>query len=887
MQIRCRRHRQGARLLQVAQDRSLRVWVQREITYDPNNGLPRRGGWIPRRQSELAEGIHCVNCVSEGRREALDVDPVELDLLGRDAHYFPPPEGLQIDQIWPHLERRFRKVIVDWRDVPPQAGVYDRPESPLPAPLLFRLRQVVGGSRLYRHQARAIDSAVAGRDVVVATPTASGKSLCYVIPVLARLMRDPQATALYLAPTHALAEDQFDHWVEFSTVAVDHEASARRREEWAFLREVTVGDSRILLARYDGGTVPQGSGGMTEAELRRRIRGMQPRVLITTPEMLHTGILGTGLWSQFLSRLGYVILDEMHVYKGIFGANMAQIVRRLRRTCAGLGASPTFIGCSATVRNPGELATALLGFEPEVIGSEYDGSPHRPRRFVIMDSARADEPVQATARKLLLDLIGRHRVRTICFTRSTAEADQLYRLTRDDLSTQFGMGDPLREFKALLPPDEKRKVTHDLQVGRVNGVITTNALELGVDIGALSASLMVKFPGSISSLFQQAGRAGRRGEGLICVLADANPFNQFFVQHPGEFFAMTPEEVYLDPDHPVVVADHLCCAAMESPLDVQADQTYWGEGMSDLAVQMRRDGRLTETGNGRYVPANPGFFSTEVPLRNVGFFQVPVMHQGVVITKESGDRAARVLHKHARVQLQDAVYEVANLRLNYEARTGRADVRMVSNLDFTTAAAIREWSEIEETGDRHRRGTFTLARGGIRLTSEVYGYYRVPTGRGSRDQDISFQLLGASAPPLRTIATRAMWFHLPQQARMGLDDAQWSAGLRSMQKALTLATCICLRCDPGDLDGLEAADSGQVVLYDTQPGGTGLSAKALDWFEHIWRGARTLLQDCPFCSVHPESPGCPKCVTETYAQQATVNRTVAIGLFERVGRLGN
>lgn len=886
VRTRCNTHRsQPTKLLQVEEDRALGLVVQREITYNLTTGLPVRRGWTRLRISSLGVGVYCSLCLAEGRRSPLDLDPIEHELLGRTAFYFPPPEEVQVQAIWSGLGRRVQKNVVAYNDLPERPAIYGRPAAPLPVPVLVSLRQLHGNHDLYLHQAKAIDLAEAGKHVVVSTPTASGKSLCYVVPVLARLLRDPDATAIYVAPTQALAQDQFDHWIEFSSTRHDYEARARANEEWHFAREIKIGGETILAVRYDGGTEAADSG--NTARLRRNLRAMNPRIIITTPEMLHTGILahGDSKWKRLFANLAYIVVDELHVYKGIFGANFAQILTRTRRTCHRLGAVPTFIACSATIRNPGELGSALLGVEPIVIGPSDDGSPRRQRRFVIIDSTRAEEPVQATARHLQVELMRNHRLRTICFTRSIAEADGLYRQARETLS-ESGMEELLCEFKALLPAADKRTITRNLQNGRLAGVISTNALELGVDIGTLSAALIVKFPGSISSLFQQSGRVGRKGAGLVFVLADENPLNQFFVQHPEQFFAMTPEEVYVDPDHAYVVRDHLTCAALEDPLDPEEDQVYWGPDLPNLIAQQVDSGKLKADGAGKYIPADGEFFSTEVGLRHVGYFQVPIMHQGQEITKESGDRAARVLHRFARVQLQNATFEVANLRINYQTRSGRADVRMVPTPDYVTASFVRERSDIKEIAVERPCGPLGLTWGTITLTSEVLAYYQIPIGRRARDEERTFHMLGGSAPPPRTLPTKAVWFGLPGKVARELQLERLPAGLRSMQKALSLAACIHLRCDPGDLDGLEMVDSRQIFLYDTQAGGTGLSAKVFEHFAQIWVKAWELLQDCPYCSTHSDSRGCPKCVTEQYGQEESIDRRVALQLFDYLGRLG-
>lgn len=886
MIIKCRRHRDRPQaLIQLEVDTYLRQTVQRKITFDRHTNLPIRQGWHrPVGGFECAGiGVYCAHCAAEGRLESMDLDPAELRLLGRAAHLFTPPNEVQIEQVWPELQRRYGKLIVDYRDAPHQGAAFLSPRTPLPAALQAQVAHVTNGrNRMYRHQAEAIDAAQSGQDVVVVTPTASGKSLCYVVPVLARLMRDPQATALYLAPTQALAEDQMGHWTDFSTRPGRYLDLARTKEEWQYLRDVHLGDAEILLARYDGGTQSQFQD--ESADLRRRIRGLEPRVIITTPEMLHTAMLpNSHLWQRFFRNLAYVVIDELHVYTGLFGSSVVQVLRRLTRLCDQFGTRPQFIACSATIRNPQELAEALISRPVTVIGPERDGSPRHRRRFVLLNSGFAEEPVWATARNLMTDLIRRHRLRTICFTRSTSETDSIYQMVQQALD-EFDMKDLVKQFKAILPHHERQSVARALQSGRSAGVITTNALELGVDIGPLSACIMVKFPGSISSLFQQAGRSGRRGEGLIFMLADENPLNQFYAQHPEEFFAMTPEEVYLDPDQSVIAREQILCAAVDQPLVPDRDAGYWGPSWAEAVASLTVEG-LLRPDSGALVPAQDEYYPAKVGLRNKGFFQVPILHQGVEIAKESGDRAARTLHPHARLRLQDAMWEVSRLTINYKNQSGRAEVRMVRDHDYYTVPATNVWSEVVETLKERQMAELSLAYGVIDQSSRVIAYYEVPVPhqrRGSEpseERPIVVHQLGPKAPPARTITTKAVWIALPAHTLRDFPPEEVYAGLNSMQKALVLAACIYLRCDPGDLDGAADAASGRVYLFDSQAGGTGLAAKAYVHMEQIWPRAWRLLNDCPFCSVRPESRGCPKCVTVQQEMEEQIDRRIAIQLF--------
>jgi len=464
---------------------------------------------------------------------------------------------------------------------------YGQLERPLPAPLQAALKRV-GAERLYSHQAQAINAARRGQHLILATGTASGKTLAYNVPVLEATIADRNARALYLFPTKALAQDQLRS-----------------------LAALTEGDFRgIRFGTYDGDT-PQAA----RSRLRR-----EASVLLTNPDMLHVGILPNhNLWAGFFANLRFVVIDEAHVYRGVFGSHVANVLRRLWRVCARYGAAPQIIACSATIANPGEHLHRLAGIEPVVI--DDDGAPASARDFVLwnppfVDAARtARRSANIEAARLLAQLV-QAGVRTIAFSRARRVAELILLYTRRILQDQApALADRVRAYRAGYRPEQRREIEHGLRAGgNLLGVTATSALELGIDIGDLDASLLVGYPGTIASLWQQAGRAGRgTRQALSLLIAQDNPLDQYFMRHPRDLFGRPHEHALIDPSNPYVLEQHLPCAAHESPLSRGAEegeaapvfQESWGPRASPRRALPggRRGGRAGMSGSRAPQPA--------------------------------------------------------------------------------------------------------------------------------------------------------------------------------------------------------------------------------------------------------------------------------------------
>jgi len=496
--------------------------------------------------------------------------------------------------------RDYHQQIVHVEHIPARAARFSHLARPLPA-ALQQAMQTAGTQRLYAHQVQAMDAIRDGQNVAVATSTASGKTLVYNLPVLESILVDPSTRALYLFPTKALAQDQFRSLRQLT-------------QQTSVLRHVIYGT-------YDGDT-PRG----TRARLRQ-----SGAILLTNPDMLHMGILPNHtLWSHFLSHLRYIVIDEAHAYRGIFGSQVACVLRRLLRLCHSYGAEPQFILCSATIANPGEQAQHLTSQPALVI--QDDGSPQAAREFVLwnppfvdaLHTTRRSANVEATT--LLVEML-QHGIRNITFTRARKVAELILLYTREILSKQAPELLPLvKSYRAGYLPEQRREIEQELSSGQLLAVTATNALELGVDVGHLDATVLVGYPGTIASTWQQAGRAGRgTREALNVLIGLNNPLDQYFMHHSEALFEQSPEHALIAPDNIHILIKHLPCAAYERPL-TNEDEELFGPGFVEAMVQLERSGTL-EYRNERWFFAGIGYPAEQVSLRSVSAHKFAILDE--------------------------------------------------------------------------------------------------------------------------------------------------------------------------------------------------------------------------------------------------------------------
>jgi DEAD/DEAH box helicase domain-containing protein len=632
-----------------------------------------------------------------------------------------------------------------WRLLPPREARYGpTPEALHPAAVALLARQ--GIERLYSHQSQAVAAALAGHSVAVCTPTASGKSLCYHLPVLDALLRDEASCALYLFPTKALGHDQLH------TLAT-----------WTD----DLGLPGVVQA-YDGDT-PSGR--------RARIRD-NARVIVTNPDMLHVGILPYHTrWRRLLANLRYVVIDEMHHYRGVFGSHVANVLRRLQRLCRFYGSTPRYVCCSATIANPDDLATRLTGQDVVVI--DDSGAPGGERAFVLLNPpiVNADlglrRPALMEARALANRLLERD-VQTVVFASSRLVVELLLGYLREDAVDAGRPVESLRGYRGGYLPALRREIEAGLRSGAVRGVVATNALELGVDIGGLDACVMVGYPGTIASTGKQAGRAGRgRHASAAFLVASSSPLDQYIAAHPAYLFGRSPEHALINPDNLSLLLAHVSCALVELPLD---DGEAFGRGEDLPAILAAlEEGGLARHTRGRWFWASDRYPAAEVSLRATDA-------NSITIIAEDGDDAGRDGHRRTIGQLdrpsaprlvhEGAIYlhegqQYAVESLDWE--TGVAQVRPVS-VDYYTEASQSTRIAIERTLTERHGTCYDLAVGEVLLTTRASDYRRLRLGTlehlGWGDIDL----------PEQTLLTWACWMTIPEEVVARLRDEGWWTG---------------------------------------------------------------------------------------------------------------
>ncbi len=680
--------------------------------------------------------------------------------------------------------------------------------------------------RFWTHQAAAIDLARAGRHVVVATGTASGKSRCYQVPIAEAVSapaRD-RGTALLLYPTKALAQDQ--------------------------LRALAALDVDGLTAvTYDGDTPPE----------RRVWARRHASVVLTNPDMLHVGILPShARWSTFLARLRYVVVDELHTLRGIFGSHVAHVLRRLSRVAAHYGADPTFVFGSATIGRPGVLASALCGAPVEVV--DDDGSPRGERVFALWNPPLVDESTgtrasaNGQAAELLASLV-EEGYRAIAFTRSRKSAELVARYARGRLPSELAAA--VRPYRAGYLASERRDIEAQLFSGHLRGVAATNALELGIDVGALDACILDGFPGTIASLWQQAGRAGRAQQRSLAVLvAGEDQLDQWFMAHPRELFTRAPEPAVVNPSNPFVLLPHLGCAAYELPLTPD-DERWWGDDLDDGIRQLVLDDRLVLR-NGRAVWSGGGAPAPDVGLRTGSSDEYRIVADDApdatvrMIGTVDGARAFEVVHPGAVYLHQGTSYVVD--RLDVDDRAAWVSEAGGEHDEYTQPRSTIDF-RILDVESSVAVGRAALSLGALEVTEQVTGYQRISVSTHEVVERVDLDL-----PPSRLV-TRAFWYTVPERvlADAGVAFEAVPGTLHAAEHAAIGLLPLFTICDRWDVGGVSTAWHGDtglptIVIYDGYPGGAGIAELG---FAAASRHLAATLEAIARC---PCDAGCPSCV---------------------------
>jgi DEAD/DEAH box helicase domain-containing protein len=697
--------------------------------------------------------------------------------------------------------------------------------EPLPAPLA-RALAARGIERLYTHQVAAIERCLAGENVVVVTGTASGKTLCYNVPVLRRLLEDPASRALYLFPTKALAQDQLKGLLRLGEAAPELDAVLRA-------------------GTYDGDTTPNA---------RRKLRD-EGNLILTNPDMLHRSILPYhSKWHRFFTGLRYVVIDEIHSYRGIFGSNVAHVMRRLRRIARHYGAEPVFLASSATIRNPGELAERIVGLPFVVL--DDDGSPRGARRFVFWNPGWTDRAKMerrssnVQGRDLLVKLVERG-VQTIVFGKARVVAELIYKYAREDLLRKKGaLAARLAPYRGGYLPAERREIERRLFSGELLGVIATNALELGIDIGSLDASILVGFPGTIASVRQQAGRAGRgRNESLSIFVAYNDPVDQYLVRHPEYLLGASPEAAVVDPGNPYILASHLGCAAYELPL-TREDEGLFGALHAPVADALLAERRLAEIDGRRY------WSSTDFPAKGVNLRTISDDTYTIV----DGSRESAVLGTVDAISAPELVYPEA-IYLHEGESYFVKDLNLASKVatvvpieaDYYTQAVLDSSIRMGAERERRESGAETLCLGEATVTWATVAFKKI---QFQSLDSIGYKTL--DLPP-QHLETASLWWSAsdPLKARVrraGENPMEGLVGIRNLFISLLPLFAMCDRMDVGGI--LDSGNLGRptLFLYDRYPGGLGFVERLYERFEEILGAALRLVRECP-CAT-----GCPSCV---------------------------
>ena len=693
-------------------------------------------------------------------------------------------------------------------------------------PRLHKALATRGIEKLYVHQAQSWERLAAGENTIVVTPTASGKTLCYNLPVLNTLASDPEACALYLFPTKALAVDQLE---EFNAL----------------------GDAlgpEVRAHTYDGDT---------PSDARRIIR-RRANVVLSNPDMLHSGLLPHHTkWARFFEHLRYIVIDELHAYRGVFGSHLANVLRRLKRIAAFYGSTPQFVCCSATIANPRELAENLTE-EPFAL-IEDNGAPSGEKFFVFYNPPVVNRHLGIRrsyineARRMAETFLQRGR-QTLVFANNRLATEVLVRYLKEAVGQSVAGRPAVRGYRAGYLPHERREIERQLRSGEILGVVATNALELGIDIGSLDAVVMAGYPGSIASTWQRAGRAGRRRDTSVSVLvASSAPLDQYIVEHPEYFFEASPEHAHVNPDNLEILVSHLKCAAFELP--VQDGESFGPHDTQELCRFLEETGIVHHAG-GAWHWTSEAYPADAISLRKVtsdNFVVVDTRNDSKVIAEVAFPTALTTLHEKAIYIHEGRLHHVE--RFDYEQR--KAYVQPVECGYYTDAIEHTQVETLEGFDDASL-GPVVANHGEVRITRRVVGFKKIRFHTNETVGD------GKLSMPEQEMHTTAFWLHFPMEflASLPYTTTEQRDGLHGLGTVLRTVGAVLLMCDTRDLgvstlnsqNGPEALLDPELFLYDNFPGGIGQSEPLFRLREALTSKALNLLEACP-CKA-----GCPSCV---------------------------
>jgi len=690
--------------------------------------------------------------------------------------------------------------------------------------------------RLYSHQARAIDLALDGKNVIITTPTASGKTLAFNVPVFEALLNDKKATALYLYPMKALSNDQLK-----TLRSMDVELG-----------------TKALPSVYDGDTPQSARSGIRDTA----------RIIVSNPYAIHRYLSWHDKWRRFFSGLKYVVVDEAHTYRGVFGSSVALLIRRLRRILKRYGSDPQFILSSATVANPEELSYRLTGKKFEVVSK--DGSGRGKKYFIFWDPPLEGESRGSTHQETMRLLVSQldHGLQTLCFTPSRRMAELVSKWAREYDNNRFR--NEIASYRAGYLPEDRRRIEDDFKNMRLKGVTSTNALEVGIDIGSLDSVIISGYPGTRISTWQQAGRAGRGvNESLVTLVAFDNPLDQFYMKHPARFFQSKNEEAIVDLRNPYILMGHLMCASAELPLTA-ADSAYFGD-ISEPMEAMATANIIRRTPRG-LVYGGSKSPSEIVSLKNISSHSIKVMcGPGLLETMETS-RACSEAHKSAVLLHQGETYLIEELDLKLGiARAVQKDVDY-----YTEALKISDVAVKKERMGKTMNG-IDVHVGDVTVTEQYYEYamkrYEKLLGYFSLD-----------LPP-QVFESVAVWFTLPEELhqKMLVDNKDFNGGIHAVEHGMIAMAPLYALCDRWDMGGLSTpnhpdTDLPTIFIYDAYEGGIGIAEKCYELFPDLAKTTLELIRDCECME------GCPACIYSPKCgnKNKPLDKTAAKEILERM-----
>lgn len=756
---------------------------------------------------------------------------------------------MNLDQLIERLksDRGFMDCVTEWRTLPASEGRYE----PLPETMDERLKQVLanrGIHRLYSHQAECWRLAEEKKDFVVVTPTASGKTLCYNLPVVSAILRNNDARALYLFPTKALSADQVSGLYDMiEALNVD-----------------------IKAYTYDGDT--QGSA-------RKAIR-QAGHIVVTNPDMLHANILPhhTG-WVKLFENLEYIVIDEIHTYRGVFGSHLANVLRRLSRLCAFYGSHPRFILCSATIANPVELASQLTG--REIAAVTESGAPMGERHFVFYNPPVVNRQLGirrgvVNEVKRIAENLLRNEIPTIVFAKSRLQVEVITRHMKECVRNAYGYTDRVRGYRGGYLPSERREIEQGLRTGKVDMVVSTNALELGIDIGSLSACVLCGYPGTIASTWQQAGRAGRRKDTALTILvASSAPLDQYIIQNPDYFFQASPEHALVQPNNLYIMLSHIKCGAYELPFE--EGERFGDVPDTDQYLEYLTENNILRHLDGKFYWMEEELPSGEISLRsarteNFVIIDVtdPAHHR--VIGEMDRYTVPMLLHENA-IYLHDArMYQVEKLDLDAcKAYIRAVDVDYYTDADLNVSLHI-----LDDLEQKTLPSGVGLTLGELRVSTivKMFKKFKLDT-----HETVGF---GEVRLPQIDLHTVGMWWTIPDSLSQRYSNDALQGALMGISNLLSIVAPLYLMCAPKDVHVVfqvkaPITDKPTIFLYDTFPGGVGLSEKAYQMQELLLEHALKIAEGCG-CET-----GCPSCVGPAIEVGETGKRDACAILKELLG----